>query len=82
MIMCSLTKLLTKVHWLLLDKKRFSKKVRRQMIKDTAMKSHRLADSSGQKSHSFIFFSNTHKTLLMPTKMISEYIHIYSRGRR
>ena len=46
------------------------------MIKDTAMKSHRLADSSGQKSHSFIFFSNTHKTLLMPTKMISEYIHI------
>ena len=46
------------------------------MIKDTAMKSHRLADSSGQKSHSFIFFSNTHKNLLMPTKMISEYINI------
>ena len=30
------------------------------MIKDTAMNSHRVADSSGQRNHSFISFQNDH----------------------
>ena len=45
------------LHKLLLHKMK-SKKVRRQMIKAFAMKSHRVADSSCQRSHSFISFSN------------------------